>query len=165
MRDTYWIIENKLAGSTGPNLFSWDYRDIRDESFGTILSVNNGELVEGRRLAEMNINHAVIPMTHRAPPERGDLEQCVANLPLAVQYIEQNISQAPVLIHCRSGKDRTALVAAAYMMKAYNLTAQEAVNRFLKIRPIAFSAEGWGIFAVQVLEMYALQSKLMHPHT
>lgn len=60
----------------------------------------------------------------------------------------------PVLVHCRSGKDRTGMVLAAYLIEIEGYGVKRAMEEVLAVRPIAFSAEGWMEFGLEVLGLY-----------
>jgi len=47
------------------------------------------------------------------------------------------IKMGPTLVHCYAGVSRSVTICAAYLMRKYNLSAQEAVNRIKSIRSIA----------------------------
>jgi len=64
----------------------------------------------------------------------------------------------PVLIHCRSGKDRTGMVLAAYLIEFEGYDVEKAMEEVIAVRPIAFSAEGWMEFALEVLNLYQAQT-------
>jgi len=55
------------------------------------------------------------------------------------------------LVHCRQGKDRTCLFMAYYLKRRFGITTSAAVDTVRTKRPIAFSAEGWDEFTVDVL--------------
>jgi len=56
-----------------------------------------------------------------------------------------------VLVHCRSGKDRTGLFLTYYLCVTEGLTPSDAIGELRRVRPIALSAEGWESFSYQVL--------------
>jgi protein-tyrosine phosphatase len=64
------------------------------------------------------------------------------------------MNKGAVLVHCRSGKDRTGLVMAAYLVAAENQSVEQAMDEVFAVRPIAFSAPGWREFAVEVLQAF-----------
>jgi protein-tyrosine phosphatase len=59
-----------------------------------------------------------------------------------------------VLIHCRAGKDRTGMVMAAYLIEFEDYDAKAAMDQVIDVRPIAFTAEGWKEFGLEVLSHY-----------
>ncbi|WP_343564811.1 protein-tyrosine phosphatase family protein [Kiloniella sp. b19] len=126
MEQIFWLRENRIAGRTGPNRDSWNPADFKAAGFSAILSVNHADMVDPAAIRAAGLKHANIPMSSNAPPLPDDHEICLRNLPLALQFIEANIPIGPVIIHCRSGKDRTGLVMAAALMKLEDLTPDEA---------------------------------------
>ena len=81
----------------------------------------------------------------------------------AMKFIRDNILNGPVLIHCRSGKDRTGMVMAAYLIEFESYNVEKAMEEVISVRPIAFSAEGWMDFAAEVLSTYKTHNKRMQP--
>lgn len=159
MEKVFWLREGLLAGRSGPNLDPWDLAEFKAGGFAAILSVNDGEMVHESLIRSLGINYANIPMSSNAPVRQGDKELCLKNLPHAMKFIGENSSNGPVLIHCRSGKDRTGLVLAASLIATEASDVDAAMKEVLKVRPIAFSAEGWLDFSMDVLESFRSQWK------
>ena len=151
MKEVYWLRKDKIAGRSGPNLISWQLEELREAGFASILSVNHGEDCHTTLIKNLSFGYDCIPMSRNAPAQAGDLEHNLQKLPEALEFIEKNQGSGPVLIHCRSGKDRTGLVMAAYLMASEGLSPRIAMGEVLKVRPIAFSAEGWQDFGFHVL--------------
>ncbi|BAJ01518.1 dual specificity protein phosphatase family protein [Shewanella violacea] len=155
MQHLFWLIEDKIAGRSGPNKEAWDLKEIKSSGIGAVLSVNGGEECDPQAFIDADLSYACIPFSSNIPPKEEDLALCVEQLPKALTFIrdceEKNL---PVLIHCRSGKDRTALIMAYYLMEN-GAAPLHAVSQVRAVRDIAFSAEGWDQFAFDVL--YALQ--------
>ncbi|MCL1094940.1 dual specificity protein phosphatase family protein [Shewanella kaireitica] len=155
MQHLFWLVEGQIAGRSGPNKDAWDLSELKGEGIDAILSVNNGESCEDEDFSSVGIEYKCIPFSRNAPPEAGDLEYCVEQVPKALAYIRQCEAQnKTVLVHCRSGKDRTGLIMAYYLMDN-GAAPLHAVSQIRAIRDIAFSADGWDQFAFDVL--YALQ--------
>ena len=152
MEFVFWLKEGTVAGRTGPNTNPWKLDELVKGGFSAILSVNDGELCHIKDIEGAGLNYACIPMSENAPPRHGDKELCLLNLPKAFQYIKNHISKGVVLIHCRSGKDRTGLVMAYFMCKEYGLSVKQAMDYVLQVRPIAFSAENWIEYCTEILD-------------
>ena len=152
MDHIFWLVPNLLAGRCGPNEQSWSLGHLRRSGFGAVLSVNDGELCHPEDFAREGLAYACIPLSNNAPPFDGDLEHCLRVLPVALSFVEENISKGiPVLVHCAAGKDRTGLFLAYYLMQSEGLSVRQAMERVRGVRAIAFTAEGWHEFAFQVL--------------
>lgn len=156
MNHLFWLEPNRIAGRSGPNKDPWSLTEIAEAGFKGILSVNNGEAVHKTLIDRLGLAYAHIPLSDNAPPKSGDVSYCLAALPNIITFIEETLERGPVLIHCRSGKDRTGLTMAAYLVRCRGMSATEAMQRVLDVRPIAFSAEGWFEFCEQVLEEFSL---------
>ena len=161
MQKVFWLREGLLAGRSGPNLDPWDLSTFKVNGFSAILSVNDGEMVHESLIESLGLNYSNIPMSANAPVQPGDKEYCLKNLPKAMKFLGNNLKNGPVLIHCRSGKDRTGLVLAASLIAIEGLEIEISMREVLKVRGIAFSADGWVDFSRDVLEAFYLQNKSM----
>ncbi|MDH3856569.1 MAG: dual specificity protein phosphatase family protein [Gammaproteobacteria bacterium] len=159
MKHVFWLRKGKVAGRSGPNQDWWDLDELKSHGFSAILSVNNGDAVHGSLISGLGIVHSTIPMSSNAPVRDGDKELCLNNLPKTMAFIRNNLKNGPVLIHCRSGKDRTGMVLATYLIEFEGYGAKEAMDAVLEVRPIAFSAEGWKDFGIEVLRHYETHNK------
>lgn len=132
----------------------WNLDELKAGGIAAILSVNDGEAVHESLLSDTGIAYANIPMSSNAPARDGDKAFCLENIPRALSFIQESLLTGSVLIHCRSGKDRTGMVMAAYLMEFEGCSAKQAMEQVLDVRPIAFSAEGWMEFGLEVLSDY-----------
>ena len=151
MKEVFWLRPGKIAGRAGPNLIPWQLEELRAAGLASILSVNHGEDCHTTLIENLGFTYNCIPMSRNAPAQAGDLEYNLRKLPEVVDFIYKNLKAGPVLIHCRSGKDRTGLIMAAILMASEDMPPRVAMDEVLKIRPIAFSAEGWKVFCFHVL--------------
>lgn len=141
-----------IAGRAGPNRQPWNIARLRHAGFGAVLSVNDGELCHPEDFEREGIVYACMPLSANAPPQPGDLEYCLSVLPAAYRFLCTQIeSSRTVLVHCSSGKDRTCLLFAYFLMRHESCAPEEAIARVRAIRPIAFTADRWEEFAVKVL--------------
>ncbi len=159
MNKVFWLKKGIIAGRTGPNADNWDLNEIKACGFSAILSVNDGEAVHETLISNLGMDYSNIPMSPNAPIRKGDKDFCLNNLPRAMAFIRKNLKTGPILIHCRSGKDRTGMVLAAYLIEFEECSAKQAMDIVLDVRPIAFSAEGWVDFGIDVLSTYESQNK------
>ncbi len=136
----------------------WDLNEVKANGIAAILSVNGGDAVHESMLSNLGIAYANIPMSSNAPVRDGDKEFCLANLPRAMEFVRETMMNGPVLIHCRSGKDRTGMVLAAYLIEFEAYDVKQAMEEVIAVRPIAFSAQGWMEFAMEVLNHYKLST-------
>ncbi len=152
MKHVFWVIENKLAGRPGPDLEPWDIGELFDAGIRAVLSVNPGISVARDELNQRGISYRCVSLTSDAPPLPGDVDICLDRLPEALSFVESQIgNNRPALVHCRSGKDRTGLFMAYYLLKKHDLSPDEAIDKVKRCRPIALSADGWNDFALNVL--------------
>ncbi len=153
MKHIFWLIQDQLCGRSGPNHEPWDARELKSAGVGAVLSVNSADSVYADDFSAAGMSHRCIPLAANAPPRDGDLELCLARLPLAYEYALNEIeSGKSVLVHCRQGKDRTGLFMAYFLRRQQGISSEDAIDRVKTVRPIAFSAQGWEQFAIDVLD-------------
>jgi protein-tyrosine phosphatase len=152
MRNVFWLRDGVIGGRCGPNRDAWDAAVLYAGGVRAVLSVNDGELVYPQDLSKAGIEYSCVPLSDAAPPRLGDLETCLDALPRALSFAVGMIEcRGNVLVHCSSGKDRTGLFLSYYLCKMEGLEPGEAIQEVRRVRPIAFTAEGWEAFARQVL--------------
>ena len=153
MDRVFWLEKGKVAGRSGPNKDAWDLNKIKAMGIDAILSVNYGEDVNIDAIKALGMDYACVPLSEFIPPREGDVEKCLAGLPQALAYIRRaHAANKTVLIHCRSGKDRTGLTMAYYLQQCYSLTVADAMEQVKAVRDIAFSSQGWTAHVRTVLE-------------
>jgi protein-tyrosine phosphatase len=152
MQHVFWLLPGILAGRPGPNREPWQVDALRNAGVGAVLSVNDGELCHAEDLAAAGIDYRCLPLSANAPPREGDLQHCRAVLPQAYAFVWEKASAGVAsLVHCYSGKDRTGLFMAYFLVRSQGLQPHDAIARIKDVRPIALSAEGWDQFALDVL--------------
>ncbi len=73
--------------------------------------------------------------------DRQNIELFREKLPACVQFIEENIYNNRIIyVHCYWGLMRSATVVAAYLIKNYHYTPQEAIAFVKQKRPQALSS-------------------------
>ncbi|ABZ76110.1 dual specificity protein phosphatase [Shewanella halifaxensis HAW-EB4] len=155
MQHLFWLVDGQIAGRSGPNKDPWDLLELKAAGIDAIISVNHGEDCIEAELTGAGLDYLCVPFSRNIPPKPEDLDYCVEQVPKALAFIRECEAQdKTVLIHCRSGKDRTGLIMAYYLMDN-GAAPLHAVSQVRAVRDIAFSAEGWDQFAFDVL--YALQ--------
>ncbi len=69
------------------------------------------------------------------------MEHCLDALPEAYDYVRGELDrQRAVLIHCRSGKDRTGLFMCYFLVRESGMSVDDAIAEVRRVRPIALSA-------------------------
>ena len=134
MRNVFWLRPGVIGGRTGPNYDTWDPQDLAAGGIGAVLSVNDGALVRPDELDAVGIEYCRAPLSDAAPPQPGDLEICVSALPRALSFAVDSIGRnRAVLVHCRSGKDRTGLFLTYYLCVVEGLTPSEAIRELRRV--------------------------------
>jgi protein-tyrosine phosphatase len=75
------------------------------------------------------------PLHGTAPIPLPPSYNLVQHLPTAVEFINQNLGNNNVLVHCASGKSRSAAIVAGYLC-TIGYTVQQAINLIKQHRPI-----------------------------
>ena len=152
MQNVFWLLPHRLGGRPGPDRARWNLSALRDAGVGAIVSVNDGVLCHPDEVRAFGIAYTCIPLSDNAPPQPGDDGVCLRALPRAYDFVQRQLKDSRVtIVHCSSGKDRTGLFLAYYLVREAGLSAEEAIERVRGIRPIALSAMGWDEFALDVL--------------
>lgn len=152
MEQIFWLVPGALAGRAGPDLSPWNLASLRGGGFDAVLSVNDGAGCYPEEFAALGMSYRCIPLSDNAPPRDGDVEQCLEALPEAYAFVRGEIDRhRAVLVHCRSGKDRTGLFFCYFLVRDNGMSVGEAIAAVRRVRPIALSAEGWEDFALGLL--------------
>lgn len=160
MRHVFWLEPGAIAGRSGPNLDPWDLDELRAGGIDAVLSVNDGDLCEPAEFAAAGLAYACRPLTKAAPPEPNDDLQNIGRLEAACAWIdEQRAAGRTVLVHCRSGKDRTGLTMAYFLCTRRGFSATAAFDAVRAVRPIAFTAEGWEQMTRDILQRVAASAE------
>src|SRR4051794_33670274 len=124
MKHLFWLIPDVLAGRPGPDRAPWDPASMRARGIEAVLSVNDGLLCHPEDFQSHGIAYACFPLPDTPPPQPGDIEVCLQALPAAHAFVQQQISIGhATVVHCSSGKDRTGLFLAHYLMREAGLSA------------------------------------------
>lgn len=154
MKHVFWLVPGALAGRTGPDRHPWDAGELRSIGIGAVLSVNDGAACHVEDFTALGMRYRCIPLSENAPPREGDIEHCLDALPRAYDYVRGEMDrQRAVLVHCRSGKDRTGLFMCYFLIRESGISAEGAIAAVRRARPVALSAEGWEGLAAAVLEV------------
>ena len=95
-------------------------------------------------IAASGLCHKLIKFPEQIPPDADAEKECINKLPIAFQFIRQQIMNGNVvLVHCVAGCDRTGFVMAYYLCATLSLSPEEGIARVRNIRPCAILASGW----------------------
>jgi protein-tyrosine phosphatase len=156
VHDLFWLVPGRLAGRAGPDRLPWKLEALRDAGVGAVLTVNDGRECDPAEFRALGLSYGCIPLPPHAPPWTGDDRKCLSALPLAHAFIEkQTAENRATMVHCSSGKDRTGLLLAYYLIRSRSLSVDAAMREVRRVRPIAFTATGWNDFAADVLRRAA----------
>ena len=132
-----------LYGRPGPNKSRWDLTALKREGLAVVVSLVHIE--DPAAVTQAGLKHYVIPFEDKIhlPYKTAngfvldifDEFDRVLNVHLPMRE--------PVLIHCNSGKDRTGLLSAYYMVSRKGLSAKRALKMLRRLKPDALSASGY----------------------
>ena len=153
MDQLFWIIPGRLAvvrGRTGsPGTWGPFARRVSERSY-PLLTMDSHAI---RRTLSRPASHTPAflcrPMRRRGP---AMTESACAPCPQCYAFVQAQMALGHgVVVHCSSGKDRTGLFLAYFLMHSDRLSSAEAIQAVRNVRPIALSAVGWEEFARNVL--------------
>jgi atypical dual specificity phosphatase len=122
-----WVIKDGLAGSGMPMTYSQFIWLIRHgiEAIVTIREVP----LPSKWFANKAIDYFHLKVEDYGAPSLIDIDA-------TVNYVKEHISDGkPVMVHCAAGKGRTGTILAAYFLKNFNLTAEQAIKKIRELRP------------------------------
>jgi atypical dual specificity phosphatase len=122
-----WVIKDGLAGSGMPMTYSQFIWLIRHgiEAIVTIREVS----LPSTWFANKTIDYFHLKVEDYGAPSLIDIDA-------TVNYVKEHISDGkPVMVHCAAGKGRTGTILAAYFLKNFNLTAEQAIKKVRELRP------------------------------
>ena len=150
--EIFWLRPGVLAGRAGPDLVPWTVEELQASNIRRVLSVNDGALVHPEDFSPIGIEYGCYPLPDNAPPQPGDVEAAIDTLVAALEFVlAPKPQEGGVLVHCRSGKDRTGLFLCYYLVCIEGFTTERAIDEVKAVRPIALTAPGWDAFAREVL--------------
>lgn len=124
-----------------PDLWIGDYKSVSNQNFikrvGIKFIVNCSKDIEENKFGIENIRINV----DDKPSVSHDIDNNIIfnALDSTVEYIHKCLlTNKPVLVHCRAGKQRSATIVGAYLMKYGEVDIDKAVYYIRTKRPIAF---------------------------
>ena len=100
-------------------------------------------------------NNIRVPVEDKLNHE--DFKKLYKYLPKITDLIHRELKQMkPVLVHCYAGKQRSAAVVAAYLIKYAKMTLISAIKAIKTKRPVAFTPN---VNFLKVLQLYEKNQK------
>ena len=112
---------------------------VRDHGIRTLLNLRGhrmdcgADFLSRREAARLGIVHADAPFESRGAPHRDRIERLAAMLPELPE---------PILMHCKSGADRTGLIAAIWLLLQGRHPAEAAAQLSLRFGHVAAARTG-----------------------
>ena len=139
MRQFYWVVKDKLAGSCRPGLngnragsfkarqaMDEDLAWLREQGIGAVLTLTETPLPTDL-LSRNDLVGLHIPVDDMTPPTPRQLDD-------ALEFIHTQSQRHAVVVHCLMGMGRTGTVLAAYLIR-HGLSTQEAMTRIRDLCP------------------------------
>ena len=144
-----WVIEDGLAGSGMPMTYSQFIWLIRN-GIKAIVTIREVPL-PSKWLANKAIDYFHLKVEDYGAPSLPGMDT-------TVNYVKEHINDGkPVMVHCAAGKGRTGTILAAYFLKNFNLTAEQAIKKIRDLRPGSIQS----LTQEKAIEMYEEYLKRM----
>ena len=144
-----WVIEDGLAGSGMPMTYSQLIWLIRN-GIKTIVTIREVSL-PSKWLANKAIDYFHLKVEDYGAPSLSEMDT-------TVNYVKEHINDGkPVMVHCAAGRGRTGTILAAYFLKNFNLTAEQAIKKIRDLRPGSIQS----LAQEKAIEMYEEYLKRM----
>jgi protein-tyrosine phosphatase len=140
---SYTVEPGLLYGRPGPNRARWNLQHLKRQ--GLIAVVSLVRIDDPKEVAQAGLKHYCIPFEERLhlPYKSANgfvLEICDRFDQILKAHLPR---KEPILVHCNSGKDRTGLLLAYYLITRRGLSARRALKAVRKQKPDALTASGY----------------------
>jgi protein-tyrosine phosphatase len=128
----HWITEDlALSRQPGPE----DWPSLKEQGIRSVVDLRHESEGNSGKAEELEMAYLRLPIVEGCGASPEDLES------VAAWIDERTRSDGPVLVHCREGRGRSAMVALASLVRM-GLPLQEAYRLTLKAQPaVALNAE------------------------
>jgi protein-tyrosine phosphatase len=151
MKSVFWLIRDSVGGRPGPEWEPWSLSELRGAGFAAVLNLSEHP-PDVVAFTAAGIETSWVPLPTDVPPTMESQARCMEALPRAFAFVSAQIAKnRRVLVHCHAGKDRTGMLLAVLLAKTEGLTAQAAIAKLRKVRPLAITAPGWEALALEVI--------------
>jgi len=148
MRKVYWIDGEMLGGRPGPMREPWSLKEFAQNGITTVVSLTERMLNRSHEFKAYGLCHYCIPLPKNAPPREGDLDNVRLLVPFIGAVVNDFLEAGnKIIIHCSSGKDRSALVLIYFLVRFRQYRVGEAYAFVRSRNPKMLTANGWGLLA------------------
>jgi len=132
-----------------PNLFLGGYKALEDYNKFDLI-INCTKDIEFPDSDQTNCRYVRLPVNDESS-EANKLKDLLDNnniLEIINKYV---IEKKNVLVHCKMGQQRSAIVIVCYLMRYFYLSSEEAIKYVKVKRPIAFFGQ---VNFIDILRFY-----------
>ena len=142
-RLTYMVEPGLLYGRPGPNKSRWDLDTLKRRGLAVVVSLVHIE--DPATVARAGLKHYVFPFEDKIYLPYKTANGFVLDIfDEFDRVLDIHLPKGePVLVHCNSGKDRTGLLLAYYLVSRKGVSAKRALKMLRKLKPDALSASGY----------------------
>jgi protein-tyrosine phosphatase len=140
---TYAVEPGLLFGRPGPNKSRWDLDALKRGGLAVVVSLVRIE--DPKSLSRAGLKQYVIPFEERLSlPYKSANAFLLEIFDRFDEVLDVHLAiREPVLVHCNSGKDRTGLLLAYYLVSRKGLSAKRALKQLRKLKHDALTASGY----------------------
>lgn len=121
-----WIIENELMISSAPESPK-QLAFIKEAGIRVVVSTIETPIPD-EEFEKLGLERLKMPLGEKSPPELVQLKQFIH----WASFMRR--AKQPIMIHCSGGKQRSATLAACYLVVFYSYSAEKAVEEIREIR-------------------------------
>ena len=140
---THEVDAGLLYGRPGPNKSRWDLDALKRRGLAVVVSLVHIE--DPKAVTRAGLKHYTILFEDRLYlPYKSRNRFLLKIFGEFDRVLDLHLpNREPVLVHCNSGKDRTGLLLAYYLVSRKGLTEKRALKLLRKLKPDALRASGF----------------------
>ena len=142
---TYEVEPGLLYGRPGPNKSRWNLEHIKQAGIRVIVSLVPVDAPTKEQIDDLGFRHYVTPFEDKiGRPYRPENDHIYRILEQFEEILDRHLPRKEsILVHCNSGKDRTGLLLAHYLMSRKGLHPKRAIRELRRLKPNALTAKGF----------------------
>ncbi|MHA1304261.1 MAG: phosphatase domain-containing protein [Candidatus Heimdallarchaeaceae archaeon] len=122
-----WLFPNEIAGSAFLHTEE-DVEELFNNNIRAIVSLTANLPPPMNKIAELEIEHLHLPIIDLGVPNDTQIYTFL-------RFVEHNLPNKPVVVHCYAGIGRTGTMLALYLVWNELMNGEEAIAYVRRIRP------------------------------